>query len=264
MKRGLFVNTFAAFVRIAFKSNFAYRSSVLMGFLGSIFSIIVQIAIWQYVFRKDTAMSLYMTAYVVLSQFIRIMHKNDISSKIGYNVASGNFVIDLIKPVDTNMTYWSMSMGTMLADIFTMGLPILLIFSFAFVYIKFSLTKVVAFLTICIMNCILLRLMYILIGYLAFIVIEIWPFSRMLEDTIRFFSGAIIPIAFFPDWLKFISEVLPFHLIYSFPIRIILEELPVHELVSNILLIGLWCFAFFSMLFLVYKRAIWHSVVQGG
>jgi hypothetical protein len=41
---------FWALLKIAFKNTFTYRTSVLVGFSGSILVILAQIAIWTYIF----------------------------------------------------------------------------------------------------------------------------------------------------------------------------------------------------------------------
>ena len=46
---------YGAMFRISFKNTFAYRASVLTGIVGSLFSVVAQIAVWRWVFRQDQA-----------------------------------------------------------------------------------------------------------------------------------------------------------------------------------------------------------------
>lgn len=45
-----------------------------------------------------------------------------------------------------------------------------------------------------------------------------------LERTSRsFFAGVEVPVAFFPDWLKSIANVLPFKSLYKDPMQILIN-----------------------------------------
>lgn len=259
------MSTLLSFVRTAFRTKFAYRSSVFFGFLLSFVYLIVQIALWRFVFRQDSAMIKYMTAYVVVSQLLHYAYSTEIAGMIGHKVRSGDYAVDLIKPVTSVMVYWSTSLGGTLANIATRGLPVLLVFSPVFLDVaKLSLARLLVFLGACIAGYIMTNLIFALIGHLAFVTTEIWPFARSTQNSIRFLSGALIPIAFFPPWLAAIARFLPFRLLYSFPIRVLLEDLPAEEVVRDSLLLGAWLVLLSVLLWLVHKRAVWHSVVQGG
>lgn len=249
---------------MSFKTSFAYRSSVFVGVLGSLFSVIVQISIWAFIFQKDPAMLSYMTAYVVLSQFLNQVYVDYISVDLGNKIGTGDFVTDLIKPVNSVLVYWSTSSGVTLANTLIRGLPILVLFSPALFSAHVDLIKAVGFIGLCLLGYILLGLIYLLLGHLAFIVTELWAFSRMLRDTISFFSGAVIPLAFFPGGLAWVANLLPFRLLYSFPIRFLLEDLPPLEVLGNLALLGVWIIGLSLFLKLVAQRAVWLSVAQGG
>jgi ABC-2 type transport system permease protein len=256
--------TLLAFVRMSFKTNFAYRSAVFMGILGSLFSVLVQIAIWTFIFQKDPAMLSYMTAYVVLSQLLGLVYFDQITTSLGNKITTGDFVTDLIKPVNSILVYWSTALGITLATVLTRGLPILVIFSPALVTQHLDIVKIFFFLGLCGLGYLLLGLIYILVGHLAFMLTELWAFGRMLRDTISFFSGAVIPLAFFPAGLAWFTNLLPFRLLYSFPIRFLLEEMPISEIWVNVALLVIWIVGLSLVLKWVAQRAVWHSVAQGG
>lgn len=258
------MDTLLAFVNTAFKARFAYRSAVFFGSLMSFVYMIVQIALWRFVFSKDPTMVKYMTAYVVLSQLLRHAYATEIAMMIEQKVISGDFVTDLIKPVNSVLVYWSTSLGGTLANIATRGLPVLVIFSPVLLNVELGLGKILLFCGVYVAGYILVNLIFTLVGYLAFLATEVFHFRRTMDNTLSFLSGAIIPIAFFPSWLASITKLLPFHLLYSFPIRILLEDLPVKEIVENALLLGAWIVFLLVLLSIVSKRAIWRSVVQGG
>jgi ABC-2 type transport system permease protein len=195
-------NTLAAFIKISFKANFAYRSAALMGFIGSIASVLVQMAIWAYIFRADPAMLKYMLAYVVLAQFLWQLFNNWITGDVASRIASGAFATDLIKPANLVLVYAGPAVGTTLANVLIRGLPLLLVLSPVLAgAVHAGPARLLVFLCICSMAYVMACLIYMLTGFLAFITTEANWFPRILTDTVNFFSGAAIPLAFFPGWL---------------------------------------------------------------
>jgi ABC-2 type transport system permease protein len=253
-----------AFVKIAFKREFAYRSTILFGSLGSLLSVIVQTALWRFIFRQDPAMIQYMTAYVVISQLLQHTYWSEIPGIMEERVRTGDFAIDLIKPVTSLLTYWSISLGRTCAHLAVRSLPSLVVFAPVLLSVELDIVGVLTFFTTVIIGYILTSMVFTLVGYLAFVVNKIAPFHRTTIGTITFLSGALVPIAFFPPWLASITRLLPFHLLYSFPIRILLKDLSREEMLGNLVLLGCWTVLVLAVLVFVHRRALWRSVVQGG
>src|SRR6476660_6078419 len=105
------VSTLWAFVAMSFKTTFAYRSSVFIGILGSLFSVLVQIAIWSYIFQTDPSMIRYMIAYVVVAQLLGQVYVDQLSVRIGDKIKTGDLAVDLIKPLNAILIYWSTALG---------------------------------------------------------------------------------------------------------------------------------------------------------
>ncbi len=253
-----------AFLRIAFKNSFVYRSTVFIGIFGSFFGILAQIALWSFIFRGKPGTIQYMTVYVVVAQLLGILYINNISDRIGAKVRSGDFVIDLIKPANPVFTFWSTSVGITTSNMIIRGIPLLLIFLPVIIKLKLDAGELALFVVICGLGFVMVSLMYILIGYLAFIVLEVWPFVRLLNDTVRLLAGAVIPIAFFPPWIGRAVKLMPFHLLYSFPIRLLLEELPPNEIIFNMMIMVFWIIMLSIALKIVYGVAVRFCIVQGG
>lgn len=237
---------------------------MFIGLFGSIFSIVAQIAVWSFVFNQNYNMIQYMIQYVIISRVLSILYENRITAMIGDKITTGDFAIDLIKPANPVLTFWSTSLGAVLASLLIKGTPILLIFSPMLFYLKLTLSKIILFILFCSMGFVLSNLIYILVGYLAFIVLEVWPFRRLVDDTIKLLSGAVVPLTFFPDWLSILAKLAPFHFMYSLPIRILLEDLPRNELMLDFVVLLAWNFVFLLGLRLVYRLAVKYSIVQGG
>jgi ABC-2 type transport system permease protein len=250
--------------RISFKNTFAYRASVLTGVVGSLFSVVAQIAVWRWVFRQDDVMTLYMTRYVIVTQVLGILLGNAITGRIGDRVYRGDLAVDLIRPGSPMALLGSASFGESISGVVIRGLPVLVVFSPAFLAAGVSLVRVLLFLCILLLSLVLANEMFILLGYLSLVVLEVWPFVRLLNDTIRLLAGAVIPLAFFPPFLGKMAAILPFQYLYSFPVRALLEDLPRAELFPSLAVMGGWIAALAVLVRLVSGAAVRRIVVQGG
>jgi ABC-type uncharacterized transport system, permease component len=258
----LYMSTF----KIAFKTSFVYRSSALFRVIGSVFRIFVSIALWKYVYQKDSSLVSYMIVYTILSNLIGMFYSNQLSNEISSKVSDGTFCMELIKPVNFIYLGYQKMLGEIFANLLTRGLPVILIFLPLLItrLDSIHIDQLLFFCIAVVFGHVLYTIMYALIGFIAFICYEIWPFNRLLSDTIRFLSGSFIPIALFPTHLKALIDYLPFKYLYSFPLRLCLETVPQIDIYKDIAILFVWIIVLFSILVFAYNHAVNKLVVQGG
>lgn len=251
------------FIKISIKNLFVYRSSVFFSIIGSIIWVFVQITLWSYVYQSNTEELEYMTVYVIFSSLFTLIYSKDMAQLIGGKVSSGNFVYDLLRPTNLIILSYESLLGRLISNIAIKGIPQILIFlpilirSAPYYNIPYVLCSLI-------IGHLLYVILYSLIGLLAFLVIEIWPFIRLLDDTIRFLSGAIVPLSLFPRWIQNISSMLPFRYLYFFPLRLLLNEMDGREALSGLINALLWLLISGCILLISYKVAVNKCIVQGG
>lgn len=254
------------FFKIAFKNSFVYRSSIIFSVLGSIFNILLILALWVFVYQYDNGKISYMITYTILSNCIGLFYSNKIGYAIARQVISGDFALALIKPVNFLAMHYYQMLGNICSSFLMRGLSIIAIFmplliaNAAFnspAYILFALIAVV-------LGHILYTILYALIGFMAFTFLEIWPFARLMDDTIRFLSGAFIPLALFPEWLGGIAEILPFRFMYSFPLQLLIGEITPQSIAFAFFIFIGWITILGTLLISIYNKAIARCTVQGG
>jgi ABC-2 type transport system permease protein len=79
--------------------------------------------------------------------------------------------------------------------------------------------------------------------------------ARMAIQNI--FSGALIPLVFFPDWLRAIASVLPFQGMISTPALTYLGEMDAPTTTFMIVSQAVWAFGL-----LLFGRLLWRSAVK--
>jgi ABC-2 type transport system permease protein len=86
----------------------------------------------------------------------------------------------------------------------------------------------------------------------------------MANTMLMFFSGFLLPLAFFPPVLAAIARALPFRAITGLPAQAFLGKIQGVELIQTLLLQGFWALVLAGIALLLLRAALRKVVVQGG
>ena len=174
---------------ISLKNTIIYRSKVIFSIIGAIFNILVSIALWKYIYSYDIAMMNYMILYVIVSNIVSMFYSENMCEQIGGKVANGSFALELVRPVNFICFGYMKMIGQIIATTIMKGIPIIIFFAPLIIrnveMVHWELFGV--FVLVVILGHFLFSILYVLIGFMAFICFEVWTFQRLLRDTIRFF-----------------------------------------------------------------------------
>ena len=251
------------FFSISFKNSLVYRWSVLFSIIGSILFIAINIMLWRFLYQNNPDMVSYMTRYTIFSNIIAMFYTRGIANRIGDKVSSGAFVTDLIKPVNIFSMSWQMELAGIASNFLLRGLPVIIVY-IPLLVINTGYYNIPAVILAIILGHLLFLLIYSVLGFSAFILIEIWPFGRLLDDTIRLLAGGFIPIAILPGFIRSIANGLPFQYLYSFPLELLLGKADISKLLQNFAILAIWICVFAFINVLMYRLALRKAVVQGG
>ena len=251
------------FFKISLKNSMVYRWSVLFSIAGSILYIAISLMLWRFLYRDTPDMVSYMTKYTIVSNIIGMFYARGIAGRIGGKVSSGAFVTDLIRPINIFSMSWQMELAGICSNFLLRGLPVVLVYS-PFLVMNAGYYNISAVILAIVLGHILFLLIYALLGFSAFILIEIWPFGRLLDDTIRLLAGGFIPLAILPGFIQTIAYALPFRFLYSFPLELLFDTADMSKLFENFSLLTIWIFVFTALNIVMYRLALRKAVVQGG
>lgn len=254
------------FFWISIKKELNYRWHIVFSIMSIVLATIAIIFLWKYIYRSDKEMMEYMTLYAIISNLISLIYSNRCADCIADKVYKGTFAVDLLRPISFLKLNFLEVTGEITANVFIKGIPIaIILFCMNWKMIKqIQITSFILGMIAVILAFMFYMMLYTLLGFLSFRFYEIWPFNRLMNDTIRFFSGAFIPLSLFPKWLKDITDMLPFRYLYSFPIEIILSKKENISFVNGFLSLIIWNTIMIGLVYFVYKRALYKCVVQGG
>lgn len=92
-------------------------------------------------------------------------------------------------------------------------------------------------------------------GLIAFWLEETWTFTVMIQVITYFFSGAIIPLELYPEWLKGILEYSPFPYIGFVPAKIFMGAEV--DLGFSLLVLGVW-----TLIVALLSQWVWNRGVR--
>lgn len=259
-------------VKNTIQACLTYRINVLFSVISKFFILLVQVYIWRTLISDTDKLASGtqiinlrdMITYVIISAGISIFMEQSVISKMDLKIKSGEIAMDLIKPFSYKGFQFSEMFATSLCRVFIEFIPLLVIsmalFGFYFPDIKYFL-----FFTLALINGIIINfLIAYIVGLVGFWYISIGHLNNLLFTLIRLFSGAIVPLWFFPKILYTISLILPFRFMYFVPISIYLEKLSLIETIYIISQQYLWIFFLLILEKILWKKGINKLVVQGG
>lgn len=257
-------------MKIEIKNNLAYVSSTWINILISIMSIVVLYYIWQAVYKNNTSINginkQQIITYIVLVQiFYSQFVDNSINQRIGMIIHKGQIGNELLRPMDFQLYLYFISIGKFLFYQIIQGAFIFITAKILF-HIMFpaSLINGVFFGISLFFAVSIGYLIDFIVGLIAFYTVTHYGLHIFKRALITFFSGALIPPGFFPDWLQNIVNILPFKDIVYTPISIYLGIVTGEKMISAICYQILWIIGLIMLSRLFYLFAIKKVIVQGG
>lgn len=161
--------------KISLKNAFVYRGSVLFSIIGSICKIFIAIAFWRYIYSYDIEKTNYMVLYVILPNITSMFYNKNMCYEIGEKVANGMFAIELIRPVNFIYLGYMKMVGQIIADMVMKGIPVILCFLPLIIkhWALINYQSIIIFIFVILIAHFLFSILYALIGFMAFICIEV-------------------------------------------------------------------------------------------
>ena len=256
------------------QNSVTYKWNFLGSFLGDIFYCVIMYYIWKAIFQANASNDFLgftmreMIIYIILTNAVVFFVDSDVSFSIGEDIRKGDIALKLIKPIDFNFTYFFLEAGGKLIVFVMVIVPVMIILEmykfFSSGYIEVDYVRIALFLVSIILAYMLSFCIKIIFGYAAFFVNNIWGMNILKESIIKFFSGAIIPISFFPNFFQKIMLSLPFASLNYAPVMIYIGRYNINKSVLIILKQALWILVFYIVDLLIERKAMKFLCVQGG
>ncbi len=267
------MRVYIEFMKNTIQSSMAYKFDTFLRLFSGILFMFIQVSIWRALFKGATEVGTGMGAvtinemitYAIISTLMSVIISSDAVERIGEKIRSGEVSIDLIRPINFLIYIFSETIGSMGFRVVFEIIP-LSILGISLWGISYPSIHNALLFSVALINGMLL---YFLLAYIMGL-LAIWYmttagfFNQIVNSLIRLFSGAFIPLWFFPKTLLGISNFLPFRLIYFTPLSIYLERIEYTESIKLILLQLLWIGILIVIQRIVWRKGIKRIVIQGG
>lgn len=261
-----------ALFRKGFQRMMAYRSATLAGIATNFFFGLLRAYLFIAVFKASGQVSIGgfslrdTITFTALTQALgSTLGIINWWWEVGKTIESGEIITDLTKPFHFFGFWLSRDFGRMAFQLIFRGAPIMLVFPLFFEltwpasvvqWLLFSLSllmaMIIAFCWLFWQNC------------LSFWFVNAKGFSRFAWLAAAFFSGFLVPISFFPDWLKAITLWTPLPSMINTPIEIYLGVAQGPALWEALGRQLFWVIAFILICEWTFRAGRKRLVIQGG
>ncbi len=107
-------------------------------------------------------------------------------------------------------------------------------------------------------------LLGMVIGLVSFWTLQTRGVMAIYEFANQFFTGALVPLWFFPPLLRRVADFLPFQAQAFIPLSIYMGQLPAHQIPGALSRQLMWVVMLFAVAWLMWRRAMRRVVIQGG
>lgn len=260
---------YLAFLRGSVQISLIYRFGFLFTILGNVLYMAVVYFLWRSIYATaDTLHGLTFNEtflYVAVGSAVFILLKTYADWYISYEIREGIIAVYLVKPVDYQFYSLAGAMGGALISLAAITLPTaIMLFGVFRIPIQTGPGLVLFPVSLALAFFISFNFDFF-VGVMGFYSESIWGTSITKEVIISIFSGALIPLQFFPEALQRILLVLPFQAIYHTPLMMLTRPNQGWETYAPMLGVQLlWALVTFAASRLFFNQAIKVLRVAGG
>ncbi len=184
---------------------------------------------------------------------------------LALRIRSGDIATDLVRPIEPLRAWLAFDLGRAAYHLVFRGIPPFLLGA-----VVFRLTAPgdplvwVAFLVSVVLAVVVSFAFRFLYNLASFWLLDDRGVAVLAMIAVSFFSGFMIPIAFFPDWLAAIARATPFPAMLQLPIDIFVGAVRGPEILATLAVQLAWALALLAAARGAFALGVRRLVVQGG
>jgi len=248
---------------------FQYRSAAIAGLCTQVFWGIVKVMILEAFFAQSVSAEPLSLAqaitFIWLGQALIQLLPWNIDKELEAQIKTGNVAYELLRPLDLYSYWFFRAMAMRLVPTIMRSIPV---FMFAGLFQALpapeSWSALIAFVVSLLFAALLSSAITTLVHSSMFWTISGEGIQRLLPQVTLLFSGVVVPLPLFPDWMQPFLNLQPFRGVIDIPSRIYTGVIPVVEAPYYLGFQLVW-FLFFAIAgkWLI-ARALRRFVIQGG
>ena len=263
------MRSYLPIARGSYMVGLVYRFGFLFTIVGNVVYLGVAYYLWRSIYSySDTIRGLTFNEtflYVGLGSAIFILLKTYADWYIHYEIREGIIANYLTKPLDFQLYNLFANLGSLLMNLTAITIPTVLLLTFVF-KVKVAFGPGIFLFPISLLLAFLISFSIdYSIGLMGFYSESVWGLSTTKEIIVTVFSGALIPLQFFPAAIQKVLFWLPFQAIYHTPIMMLTKPDQGLDVFLPMMVVQLaWAVALFIAARLFYNQAIKVLRIAGG
>ncbi len=234
----------------------------------SMLGLLVQFNIWQALYTNQNTMeqiSLHqMLTFCVLQDLLRCFNSS-LAYRLSAKIRSGEIGSDFVRPINLKLYLIADNLGEAAYYICFQVIPVsIMTLLFGAFTPPASLLHGFTFVLTLILGITLQYLFSYLVGLLAFWFKTTSFVNWLMGAFITLFAGNIVPLWFYPNFLRRMAMCLPFRFFSFEPVSIYLGQTNPNEFLPTVCLQLFWIIVIYLLGRLLWSRAEKLVIVQGG
>jgi ABC-2 type transport system permease protein len=256
------VRAYRAYARATLQAVIAYRAAFFMSFASSVFTLFALLYLFRNVFHGQS--QLYGYTWADMRTYLALAFVLNAEYRMGFRIREGEVALDLTKPIDYQGARFAESLGATVAELasaLVVATLVLVLFhggtpphpqALALFALSFLLVVPLKFVVIYVTS---------LLAFWTHQFAGVWWTRQAVTNL---FSGAMVPLVFFPGWLGTLAGYLPFRGIVYTPASIFLGKTTGTDALFWIAIQGAWLVGLWLLCRLVWNVAVRQLTVHGG
>ena len=259
-----------SFARTSLEITFVYRAGFVLNMIGTIFYVVAMFYLWQTIFLGSPgALGGFtwpeMKAYILVSFLLSSLLTWYDEWLMSQDVREGRVAIDLARPIDFQATRLASAMGPIgFEAISAVAVAAIVAFVFGGAALPSDPGRFGLFILSCALATLIKFGLVYCVSMTAFWTTNIEGIMVGRNAIQNIFSGALIPLVFFPDWLQSVAAVLPFPAMISTPALVYLGKLDAPATAVAIGVQIVWAVGLLVLGRLAFRQAVKAVTIHGG
>lgn len=206
-----------------------------------------------------------MITYTVVSMLMTSLYYMGVEDRISDAVKSGSIATDMIKPINLFSLYFAEDIGNIVFNLFFNTIPMFIVAVIIFgLPVPASPLHFLLFFVSFILGYAINWLFSATFAMFSFSVIDLGPVFSIKYHFVNMLSGAMIPLWFFPEWLRNALYCLPFVYMYQEPLSMYIGKYAPEECLMKTGIQAAWLVGLAILFAFAQNRATRRVMVQGG
>lgn len=247
---------------------FTYRVNYAFEVIGILLKVYLLKYIWTAVYADrgviDGVALHDLIAFLTLAQLQVWVLRPFIAELISDRVRDGSIALDLARPLPFLGQLIAHQLGNTasLLPFTLLAVPLALLIGG--LVLPASPAAAALYLLSLLLGYVLATLTSMLLGLSSFWTTQNWGAIIIYRFVSDFFTGALVPLWFFPLWLRQVANALPFQAQTFIPLSIYLGQIPIDAAPAALGVQLIWIGVLGGLVWVVWRRALRRVVVQGG